>query len=71
MVVYPFQLSSQMTGIFRHWLQNPNQNMFWISGKPGSGKSALTHYLSTEIKDYSPTNVVLVSAFIWTSGGEL
>lgn len=71
--VYDFNLYQrlQTASRFRFWLQDPNQNMFWISGKPGSGKSALMHYLSTEVKDYIEPGALLLSAFIWTAGDEL
>ncbi|KAJ1333188.1 ankyrin repeat domain-containing protein 50 [Microdochium nivale] len=61
------------------WLGNPDQRLFWISGKPGSGKSTLMHFLADKIPerfnaapggcdDASP---MMISAFIWASGDEL
>lgn len=31
---------------FGQWLEAPEENLFWISGKPGSGKSTLMKYLA-------------------------
>lgn len=59
---------------FRNWLEN-DEGVYWISGKPGSGKSTLMKYivdadltpqlLSNWKKD---TDLLVVSFFFWEAG---
>ncbi|KAL9027675.1 MAG: hypothetical protein Q9196_003840 [Gyalolechia fulgens] len=62
---------------FRDWLEN-DEDAYWISGKPGSGKSTLMKYivnadltlqlLSSWKKD---TDLLVVSFFFWEAGTAL
>ena len=60
---------------FAAWLKS-EEKVYWISGKPGSGKSTLMKYLvdneaTTEIlRDWDPS-VTTISFFLWSSGGKL
>ncbi|PVI03431.1 hypothetical protein DM02DRAFT_490641, partial [Periconia macrospinosa] len=65
---------------FRNWLSNPdeNANTFWISGKPGAGKSTLMKYLadsshlSTYLKDWSgDKEVIQVQYYFWRQGSRI
>ncbi|KXJ88181.1 hypothetical protein Micbo1qcDRAFT_235969 [Microdochium bolleyi] len=63
---------------FSLWLRDPGQRIFWISGKPGSGKSTLMHHLAGMPETvHAATGVhpnakpMMLSAFIWASGDEL
>ena len=59
------------------WLRQDN-GIFWISGKPGSGKSTLMKYLggkdqtqSALLKWRGNTRLVRVSFYFWNSGTEM
>ncbi|KAK8880067.1 hypothetical protein PGQ11_001361 [Apiospora arundinis] len=66
-------------GRFNLWLKS-GQGIFYISGKPGSGKSTLMKFLSQHTHtrqqletwaEASSRQLVLVSFFFWISGSEL
>ncbi|KAF2258488.1 hypothetical protein CC78DRAFT_526195 [Lojkania enalia] len=58
---------------FSSWLQSPS-NLYWITGKPGSGKSTLMKFLYNDQRTYrllslSSTAPIVCSAFFfWNSG---
>jgi len=59
---------------FKQWLQS-GTGIYWISGKPGSGKSTLMKYLydqertKTLLREWSKTTtLVLAGHFFWNSG---
>lgn len=61
---------------FVKWLQFPS-NLYWIPGKPGSGKSTLMKYLynNPKTKDYlyqwhQEHKLVMAGFFLWNSGTE-
>jgi hypothetical protein len=60
---------------FTAWLKS-QERVYWISGKPGSGKSTLVKYLvdkdtTTEmLREWDPS-VTILSFFLWSSGGKL
>ena len=63
---------SQIAARFCAWLSTPEQSLFWISGKPGSGKSTLIKMISrdprtTEQLTTSGSSIIL-SHFIWSAG---
>ncbi|KAK3356731.1 hypothetical protein B0T25DRAFT_138501 [Lasiosphaeria hispida] len=62
---------------FIQWAQAPTSRLFWISGKPGSGKSTLMKFLASDRRtqenlDYSLTNsksrTTILSHFLWSAG---
>ncbi|KAL8916061.1 MAG: hypothetical protein Q9208_008715 [Pyrenodesmia sp. 3 TL-2023] len=62
---------------FRNWLETEN-GVYWISGKPGAGKSTLMKYVMN--KDHTSqllanwergTDLIVVSFFFWTAGTAL
>jgi hypothetical protein len=62
---------------FRTWLQSPKP-IFWISGKPGSGKSTLMKFLvdnpdtSVILQRYSePQKIATASYYFWINGNVL
>ncbi|KAL8739517.1 MAG: hypothetical protein Q9190_007688 [Brigantiaea leucoxantha] len=62
---------------FVDWLESDNE-LFWISGKPGSGKSTLMKYIVNAAKTKSllskwaqPKRVVLASYYFWSAGSPI
>lgn len=49
---------------FRSFLQDPDNKMYWITGKPGSGKSTLMKFIR-----YSPQTSVLIEK--WAAGQDV
>ncbi|KAI0111800.1 hypothetical protein F4814DRAFT_423620 [Daldinia grandis] len=67
------RLGSASDNLIR-WLRNPD-GIFWVSGKPGSGKSTLMKYISdhpTTIKTLSqwayPDPVIVACHYFWSAG---
>ncbi|MDI1486729.1 MAG: hypothetical protein OHK93_005990 [Ramalina farinacea] len=60
----------RMGSSFADWLEN-GKDVYWLSGKPGSGKSTLMKYLSDYCK-FSPwangSDVLVISFFFWALG---
>jgi hypothetical protein len=63
---------------FVDWLlnQKANDNTYWISGKPGSGKSTLMKFLYNHdqikaiLKEWAGSkNLVIAGFYFWISGG--
>lgn len=57
-----------------HWLRD-GEDVFWVSGKPGSGKSTLMKFISTETETLKllsqwahPQTAVIVSHYFWHGG---
>jgi hypothetical protein len=62
---------------YGEWLRSDDP-IYWISGKPGSGKSTLMKYLVSEERTRahlqswaSPKNLVIASFFFWIAGTEM
>jgi hypothetical protein len=62
---------------FAEWLQH-GDNLYWITGKPGSGKSTLMKYLFCNIRSIdhlrrwsNGEELVVAGFFLWNSGGDL
>lgn len=61
---------------FIEWARDPSSQLFWISGKPGSGKSTLMKFLAESprtlelLDSASPaeSRTVVLSHFIWSAG---
>lgn len=60
---------------FPAWLRDNHAPFYWITGKPGAGKSTLMKYLvdnpRTEellVQDSSNKSVIMASAYLWNSG---
>ena len=64
---------------FKDWLEGDSNHPYWLSGKPGSGKSTLMKYVATEFGKfcYSRTtlypwrNAVTCCFFFWNLGSSL
>ncbi|OIW32324.1 hypothetical protein CONLIGDRAFT_266506 [Coniochaeta ligniaria NRRL 30616] len=55
---------------FVEWLESPDEPLFWIRGKPGSGKSTLMKFLPQDERTWRNLNTVhsswlLISHFFW------
>jgi len=57
---------------WKSWIESADP-IFWISGKPGSGKSTLMKYLVHNSKSHlsSSHNLVLVDYFFWVGGTDI
>ena len=67
---------------FEEWLSSDGHDPYWLSGKPGSGKSTLMKYVSSKFHDYcqnlepsSPWSnahdVIVCSFFFWNLGSSI
>lgn len=64
---------------FPCWLESPKDKIYWIQGKPGSGKSTLMKFLATKSALwYSPRlpsgdsqDPLVLSHFLWAAGSTL
>ncbi|KAF4816430.1 hypothetical protein CGCSCA5_v006609 [Colletotrichum siamense] len=68
---------SSSTG-FASWFQRPSEGVFWITGKPGSGKSTLMklilgHQTTKAIAEgwAGPKPLILISHFFWSVGNNI
>ncbi|KIW32255.1 uncharacterized protein PV07_03815 [Cladophialophora immunda] len=73
--IFEKQDTSQRWHNFPDWLQN-DQPLYWILGKPGSGKSTLMNFLvhdrrTLEGLESSGQPVTILSFFFWEAGVEL
>jgi hypothetical protein len=62
---------------FEHWLRS-EEKLFWITGKPGSGKSTLVKWLCAHDRTKAlleswagPSSLVIARHFFWCAGTEL
>lgn len=61
---------------FKDWLEGDSNDPYWLSGNPGSGKSTLMKYISTEFSSYCQSHdtlsawgdAVTCSFFFWNLG---
>ncbi|KAF4816663.1 hypothetical protein CGCSCA5_v006360 [Colletotrichum siamense] len=58
---------------FVEWLRGNDRNLFWVSGKPGSGKSTLMKFIETsedtlKIMAGELSNPRVLSHFVWKPG---
>lgn len=65
------------SGAFGDWLTT-NDSLFWVAGKPGSGKSTLMKYLSSHNKTsallrqtFHNQEVLILRFFFWLHGSEM
>ncbi|KAL9033118.1 MAG: hypothetical protein Q9180_006122, partial [Flavoplaca navasiana] len=64
---------------FKDWLEGDSNDPYWLSGKPGSGKSTLMKYISTEFRSFCQSHdtlstwadAVTCSFFFWNLGSSL
>lgn len=63
---------------FRSFLQDPSRKMYWITGKPGSGKSTLMKFISHNPQTSSlletwgaGQHVVQAAFYFWNSGSHM
>ncbi|KAF3808330.1 hypothetical protein GCG54_00006952 [Colletotrichum gloeosporioides] len=58
---------------FVEWLRGTDRNLYWVSGKPGSGKSTLMKFIETsedalKIMAEKHSNPRVLSHFVWKPG---
>jgi len=66
---------------FQDWLRGPGQptnNVYWITGKPGAGKSTLVKFIIEDPRTKSLLDewadgrpLIILSFYFWLAGGEL
>ena len=61
---------------FEEWLRSDGDHPYWLSGKPGSGKSTLMKYICTKFLEPSslwgsPHDVIMCSFFFWSLGSSI
>jgi hypothetical protein len=74
---HPSSLRWLFSGDFKNWLRSEDC-IFWISGKPGSGKSTLMKHLinhpllQAELQKWSyPRRLAIADYFFWVNGSNL
>ncbi|KAL8874728.1 MAG: hypothetical protein Q9198_006824, partial [Flavoplaca austrocitrina] len=73
------EIRDQPWSNFRDWLEGDSNDPYWLSGKPGSGKSTLMKYISTEFRSFCQShdtlsawaNAVTCTFFFWNLGSSL
>ena len=73
------EITDQPWSNFKDWLEADSSDPYWLSGKPGSGKSTLMKYISTEFRSYCQSHdtlsgwadAVTCSFFFWNLGSSL
>ncbi|KAK3371040.1 hypothetical protein B0T24DRAFT_531595, partial [Lasiosphaeria ovina] len=61
---------------FIRWLSSPDEPLFWVKGKPGSGKSTLMKVLVTDARTQSALAAanpacLVISHFFWAAGDDM
>lgn len=63
---------------FTEWLQSPSQEIYWITGKPGSGKSTLMKHIAEHTNTIAALNrwtmprpLLLAKFYFWNAGTSL
>lgn len=67
-----------MKAKFTHWLRADSNEVYWITGKPGSGKSTLMKFLYHHrslpplLREWANSNILISAGFyFWNSGSAL
>ncbi|KAK5955689.1 hypothetical protein OHC33_003330 [Knufia fluminis] len=55
---------------FVDWLKN-NEPVYWVAGKPGSGKSTLMKYLVKRLEDDRESKRLVLSFWFWEAGEDI
>ncbi|KAH8649355.1 hypothetical protein BX600DRAFT_112802 [Xylariales sp. PMI_506] len=70
--------NAEVWSSFPRWLEGPSDDIYWITGKPGAGKSTLTKFilgdsrLKTSLLKWANGDPLLVAGyFSWNSGEQL
>lgn len=73
-----FEWMFQDESDFVKWLENKDRTVYWITGKPGSGKSTLMKYISQHnslrkhLNSWTGSHQLLISGFyFWHAGANL
>ena len=72
-------IRAQPWSSFKDWLEGDSNDPYWLSGKPGSGKSTLMKYVTTEFSKFCCSratlslwrNAVTCCFFFWNLGSSL
>jgi hypothetical protein len=69
---------SEMAMTLRHWLKNDEDRVFWVTGKPGSGKSTFMKFLRDHdgtddlLREWAQDDLLIVADhFFWLPGTPL
>ncbi|RDL38738.1 uncharacterized protein BP5553_03078 [Venustampulla echinocandica] len=72
------QTQLHQTQTFVRWLEEDKNSLYWITGKPGSGKSTLMKYLVEEsqtqkiLQDWAkPKTLLRADVFFWNAGTQI
>jgi hypothetical protein len=75
---YELERRSEMAMTLRHWLKNDGDCLFWVTGKPGSGKSTFMKFLRDHdgtddlLREWAPDDLLIVADhFFWLPGTPL
>lgn len=69
-ILHPPAFQEVQWDFFVEWLQS-DQSLYWISGKPGSGKSTLMKYLVEHVSEldiYQDQQPIILSCWFWEAG---
>lgn len=63
---------------FTDWLESPSQDIYWITGKPGAGKSTLMKFVTSHPRTISSLNnwagsqpLLIATFYFWNAGTSL
>ncbi|KAK3944650.1 hypothetical protein QBC46DRAFT_439011 [Diplogelasinospora grovesii] len=62
---------------FSRWLKGETQDIYWITGKPGAGKSTLMRYVSEQaetrarLQEWGGPTCVMLGFYFWHAGSQL
>jgi hypothetical protein len=71
------ELRGEMARDLRRWLKGDGDSVFWVTGKPGSGKSTLMKFLRDHdgtdnlLREWAGDKLIVADHFFWLPGTQL